>query len=66
LPEIARALNVDAVVEGSVQQSADTVMINAQLVQAATDLHLWAGRYTRKTRDLWTRRAKSFGRLLMQ
>ncbi|HEU5247848.1 MAG TPA: tetratricopeptide repeat protein [Candidatus Udaeobacter sp.] len=52
LPEIARALNVDAVVEGSVQQSADTVMINAQLVQAANDQHRWAGRYTRKTRDL--------------
>jgi TolB-like protein/class 3 adenylate cyclase/Tfp pilus assembly protein PilF len=52
LPEIARALNVDAVVEGSIQQSADTVMINAQLVQAANDQHLWAGRYTRKTRDL--------------
>jgi TolB-like protein/Flp pilus assembly protein TadD/class 3 adenylate cyclase len=52
LPEIARALNVEAVVEGSVQQSADTVMINAQLVQAANDQHLWAGRYTRKTRDL--------------
>lgn len=52
LPEIARALNVDAVVEGSVQQSADTVMINAQLVQARNDQHLWAGRYTRKTRDL--------------
>ena len=52
LPDIARALNVDAVVEGSVQQSGDTVMINAQLVQAATDEHLWAGRYTRKTRDL--------------
>ncbi len=52
LPEIARALNVDAVVEGSVQQSADTVMINAQLVQAANEQHLWAARYTRKTRDL--------------
>ena len=52
LPEIARTLNVDAVVEGSVQQSADTIMINAQLVQATNDQHLWAGRYTRKTRDL--------------
>jgi TolB-like protein/Flp pilus assembly protein TadD len=52
LPEIARALNVEALVEGSVQQSADTVMINAQLVQAGNDRHLWAGRYTRKTRDL--------------
>ena len=52
LSEIARTLNVDAVVEGSVQQSGDTVMINAQLGQAANDQHLWAGRYTRKTRDL--------------
>lgn len=52
LPEIARELNVDAVVEGSVQKSGDTVMINAQLVQAPTDRHLWAERYTRNARDM--------------
>ena len=52
LPEIARELNVDAVLEGSVQKSGDTVMINAQLVHAPSDQHLWAERYTRNTRDL--------------
>ena len=52
LPEIAHELNVDAVVEGSVQKSGDTVMINAQLVQAPSDRHLWAERYTRKAQDM--------------
>ena len=52
LSEVARALNVGAVIEGSVQQSGDTVMINAQLISAANDQNLWAARYTRKTRDL--------------
>jgi adenylate cyclase len=52
LPEIARELNVDAVVEGSVQKSGDTVVINAQLVRAPTDQHLWAERYTRNARDM--------------
>jgi len=52
LPEIARELSVDAVVEGSVQKSGDTVMINAQLVRAPTDQHLWAERYTRNAREM--------------
>jgi TolB-like protein/tetratricopeptide (TPR) repeat protein len=52
LPEIARELNVDAVVEGSVQKSEGTIVINAQLIQAPTDQHLWADRYTRNARDL--------------
>ncbi len=52
LTEIGRELNVDAVVEGSVQKSGDTVMINAQLIHAATDQHLWAERYTRNARDM--------------
>lgn len=45
LPEIARELNVDAVVEGSVQRSGDQVRITAQLVQAPADKHLWAESY---------------------
>jgi len=52
LPEIARELNVDAVVEGSIQRSGDTVIINAQLIEAPTDKNLWAERYTRNTRDM--------------
>ena len=45
LPEIARELNVDAVVEGSVQRYGDQVRITAQLVQAPADKHLWAQSY---------------------
>jgi TolB-like protein/Tfp pilus assembly protein PilF len=45
LPEIARELNVDAVVEGSVQRSGDQVRISAQLILAPADKHLWAQSY---------------------
>src|SRR5262249_24975111 len=45
LPEIAAELHVDGVVEGSVQRSGDQVRISAQLIQAATDTHLWAESY---------------------
>jgi len=41
LPEIARELKVDAVVEGSVLRLGDEVRITAQLIRAATDEHLW-------------------------
>ncbi len=52
LPEIARELNVDAVVEGSVLQVGDRVRITAQLIQAATDEHLWGESYDRDLRDV--------------
>src|SRR5262249_7350918 len=47
LPEIARELNVDAVVEGSVLRAGDRVRITVQLIHAATDQHLWADAYDR-------------------
>jgi len=52
LPEIARELNVDAVVEGSVMRSGDQVQVTAQLVEAPTDTHLWAETYEGSQRDL--------------
>jgi eukaryotic-like serine/threonine-protein kinase len=52
LPEIARELNVDAVVEGSVQRSGNRVRITAQLIRGATDQHLWAESYERDLRDI--------------
>ncbi len=52
LPEIARELNVDAVVEGSVIRSGDRVRITAQLIRAATDEHLWAEGYERDLRNV--------------
>ena len=52
LPVIARELNVDAVVEGSVLRVEGRVRITAQLIEAATDRHLWAGSYEREHRDV--------------
>ena len=51
LPQIARELNVDAVVEGSVLRSGDQVRITAQLIEAATDKHLWSRSYEGELRD---------------
>ena len=45
LPVIARALSVDAIVEGTVLRSGHRVRITAQLVQASADKHLWAKSY---------------------
>jgi TolB-like protein/Tfp pilus assembly protein PilF len=47
LPQIAKELNVDAVIEGSVLREGGQVRITAQLIQAATDQHLWAESYQR-------------------
>ena len=51
-PEIAKALNVDAVVEGSVVRIGDRVRITAQLIDAPADKHLWAKSYERNSRDV--------------
>jgi len=45
LPQIARELKVDAVVEGTVLRSGDQVRITAQLIEASTDKHLWSQSY---------------------
>ena len=52
LPEIARELNVDAVVEGTITESAGRIHVTAQLVQAQPEKHLWAESYDRPTQDL--------------
>ena len=52
LPEIARELDVETVVEGSALRSGDRVRITAQLIHAATDSQLWAERYERNLRDI--------------
>ena len=54
LPQIARELNVDAVVEGSVFRSGDQVRITAQLIQVPADKHLWAQSYQGYVRDTLT------------
>ena len=51
-PEIAKALDVDAVVEGSVTRSGDRVRITAQLIDARADRHLWAQTFERSSSDV--------------
>jgi pentatricopeptide repeat protein len=51
-PEIARKLNVQAVVEGSVIRSGDRIRVTAQLIQGDTDMHLWSGTFDRELRDV--------------
>jgi serine/threonine-protein kinase len=52
MPEIARELGVDGIVEGAVLRVADRVRITAQLIHAASDRHLWARSYERDLRDV--------------
>jgi TolB-like protein/tetratricopeptide (TPR) repeat protein len=52
LAEIARELNVDAVVEGEVLRSQNRVRVTAQLIYAAEDRHIWAETYDRDLRDV--------------
>jgi TolB-like protein/DNA-binding winged helix-turn-helix (wHTH) protein len=52
LPEIARALHADAILEGSVSRTADHVHMNLQLIRADTDSHLWADTYERDANDV--------------
>jgi serine/threonine-protein kinase len=52
MPEIARELRVEAVVEGSVFRSNDRVRINARLIRVANDRQIWAESYERDLRDV--------------
>ena len=52
LPEIAKELHVDAVVEGSVIRMGERVRIAAELIEGSTDKHLWAKGYERDMRDV--------------
>ena len=51
LPEIAKALGVSHVVEGSVQRATGRVPVSAQLIDARSDAHLWAEHYDRDVAD---------------
>ncbi|MGC2626872.1 MAG: protein kinase [Candidatus Udaeobacter sp.] len=54
LPEIAKQLGVAHILEGSVQKSGDAVRVNVQLINAATDSHLWADTFDRKLTDMFS------------
>ena len=52
LPQIARELDVDGIVEGTVQRFGDRVQINAQLIYGPTDRHIWAMGFERDVKDM--------------
>ena len=54
LPEIAKQLGVAHILEGSVQRSGDAVRVNVQLINAASDSHLWAETFDRKLTDIFS------------
>jgi TolB-like protein/Tfp pilus assembly protein PilF len=54
VPEIAKALQVDAVVEGSVMRDGNRIRITAQMIRASTDEHFWSETYDRELRDVFT------------
>jgi len=53
LPDIARELNVDGIIEGTVQRSGDRVRITAQLIHGPTDRHVWANTYEKDIGELF-------------
>ncbi len=53
IPDIAEALKVGHVLEGSVRKAGDTVRITAQLIDVRTDSHLWSETYDRKLEDIF-------------
>jgi TolB-like protein/Flp pilus assembly protein TadD len=53
VPEIARMLHVDAIVEGSVLRQDNRIRVTAQLIRGATDEHFWSETYDRELRDVF-------------
>ena len=53
IPTVAQKLNVATVLEGSVRKSGKRVRITAQLIQVATDSHLWSETYDRELDDIF-------------
>jgi TolB-like protein/Tfp pilus assembly protein PilF len=66
LPDIARELGVDAVVEGTVMRSGDRVRITAQLIDAHSDQHLWAESYERDLKDVLSLQDEVAGQIAAQ
>ncbi len=53
IPEIAKELGVDGIIEGSVQRSDDRIRITTQLIHVASDSPIWTKNYDRSVSDIW-------------
>ncbi|NQV69610.1 MAG: hypothetical protein HQ498_06255 [Pseudohongiella sp.] len=63
IPQIARELKVETVMEGSVQYADGRVLVTAQLIDPNTDAHLWSGNYDREFVDIFTIQADIAARI---
>ncbi len=54
IQQVAKELNVHYVLEGSVRRAGDTIRVNAQLIDANTDHHLWAEKYDGRIEDVFS------------
>ena len=54
IPEISQALNVGHILEGSVRKDGDRIRITAQLIESASDRHLWSDNFDRELVDIFT------------
>ncbi len=54
IPEVAQKLGANYVLEGSIRRSGEKVRINAQLINAATDSHVWAERFDGEDKNIFT------------
>jgi TolB-like protein/Flp pilus assembly protein TadD len=61
--EIGRELRVRYVLEGSIQRSGNQLRVNAQLIDAETDTHLWADRFDHEVSDLFALQSEITGRI---
>ena len=66
LREIAKTLGVAHVLEGSVQRAGGRVRVNAQLIDARTDSHVWAERYDRDVADVFAIESEVAGKIVAQ
>ena len=53
MPEIAKALQVDAIVEGSLMRDGNRIRVTAQMIRASTDEHFWSETYDRELREVF-------------
>jgi TolB-like protein/Tfp pilus assembly protein PilF len=58
VPEIAKMLHVDAIVEGSVMREGNRIRVTAQLIRGSTDTHFWSETYDRDLRDVFAVQAE--------
>lgn len=66
LPQIGQELNVDGIIEGTVEHSGNRVRIRVQLIQASSDRHVWAQTYDREVSDTLALQSEAAGDIVKE